>query len=151
MEPVVSTIAALFRAVHGNLRDEIRDLDAEALNWSPAPETNSVAALVVHTVGSEAEVLRTVRAVPGDRDRDAEFRVQADTAADLIAQLDSADALLDEMTAGITSSDLTAMRPRGDRPPAQGLYWLVSNYGHAREHLAHVQLTLQLYRARQAR
>ena len=151
MEPVVSTVAYLYRTVHADLRDEVRDLDAGALNWSPAPEANSVAALVVHTVGSEAEVLRAIRAVPGERDRDAEFRAHADTAADLIAHLDAADAYLDEMTGAITSADLDAMRPRGDRPPAKGLYWLVSNYGHAREHLAHVQLTLQLYREQQVR
>lgn len=150
MEPVVSTVAGLFRAVHAGLREAVQGLDADALNWSPAPDTNSVAALVVHTVGSEAEVLRTVCAVPGDRDRDAEFRVHANTAADLVAHLDAADAYLDQMTAAVTAADLEAMRPRGDRPPAKGLYWLISNYGHAREHLAHVQLTLQLYQAQRA-
>jgi hypothetical protein len=40
------------------------------------------------------------------------------------------------------------MRPRGDRPPKLGLEWLVSNYGHAREHLAQIELTKQLYDSR---
>ncbi len=148
MDPVVATVAELFRAVHDRLRDEVRGMDREALNWAPGPETNSAAALIVHTLGSEAEVLRAVRAVPGERDRDAEFRVQAGTADDLIARLDAADALLAEMAAGITPEDLAAMRPRGDRPPQTGLSWLISNYGHAREHLGHIELTKQVYGAR---
>ncbi len=28
-----------------------------------------------------------------------------------------------------------------------GLTWLAGNYGHAREHVGHIQLTAQLYRA----
>jgi len=45
----------------------------------------------------------------------------------------------------LTAADLTEMRPRGDRPPKPGLEWLVSNYGHAREHLAQILLTIQLH------
>jgi hypothetical protein len=48
----------------------------------------------------------------------------------------------------MTAADLDEMRPRGDRPPKAGLEWLLSNYGHAREHLAQIQLTSQLYSAR---
>ena len=147
MDPVVSTVIELFRAVHAQMREAVRDLDAAALNWAPAPETNSIATLVVHTLGSEAEVLRTVRNVAGQRDRAAEFRTQATGADELIRRLDAADALLRDLGAGITPEDLAATRPRGDLPPQTGLYWLVSNYGHAREHLAHLQLTKQLYEA----
>ena len=39
-------------------------------------------------------------------------------------------------------------RPRGDRPPRAGLVWLFENYGHAREHLAQMELTKQLYEGR---
>lgn len=145
MELVVETVRDLFLTVHAQLRDEVRGLDAAALNWAPGPDTNSIAALVVHTLGSEAEVLRTVRALPGERDRDAEFRRRAETADELIQVLDGGDAYLRELTAGITAADLATSRPRGDRPPETGLHWLISNYGHAREHLAHIQLTKQLY------
>ena len=149
MDQTAATVANLFRAVHALVRDTIKDLDADALNWTPpAPDTNSSATLVVHTLGSEAEVLRTVRNTPGDRDRDAEFLTHAPNAADLLQRLDAADAYLDDLTSGITADDLAATRSRGDRPPQTGLYWLVSNYGHAREHLAHLQLTRQLYEAR---
>jgi len=145
MEPVVSTVTELFHQVHQSLRDEVVGLDADALNWSPGPDTNSIAALVVHTLGSEAEVLRTVSGVSGDRDRDAEFRAKADTADDLLQHLEQGDAYLDQLSARITANDLASVRERGDRTPQTGLYWLLSNYGHAREHLAHIQLTKQIY------
>jgi uncharacterized damage-inducible protein DinB len=145
MDPVVAKIAEQFRVVHGHLRDEVRDLSVEELNWKPGPETNSIAALIVHTLGSEAEVLRVAAKVPGERDRPAEFRATADSAADLIRELDQADSYLEAMVPRITAENLAEELPRGDRPPETGLHWLVTNYGHAREHLAHIQLTKQLY------
>ena len=145
MDPVVEKIAEQYQVVHGLLRDEVRDLSPEALNWRPGPETTSIAALIVHTLGSEAEVLRVSAKVPGERDRDAEFRATANDAEDLVRQLDQADSYLEAMAPRITAENLAEELPRGDRPPETGLHWLVTNYGHAREHLAHVQLTKQLY------
>lgn len=143
MEPIVAKITEQFKAVHEDLRKEVRGMDTESLNWKPAPETNSIAVLVVHTLGSEAEVYRIVANVPSERDREAEFKV-AETEADLLAKLDEADALIDELAAKITAADLEDARPRRNNPPETGLHWLLTNYGHAREHLAHIQLTRQL-------
>ena len=146
MEPVVAKITEQFKAVHDELRKEVRGMDTESLNWKPAPETNSIAVLVVHTLGSEGEVYRIVANVPSARDRLAEFQV-AENEADLLAKLDEADVLIDELAAKITAADLEASRPRRQSPPETGLHWLVTNYGHAREHLAHIQLTKQLLAA----
>ena len=145
MDPVVEKIAEQFQVVHANLRDEVRDLSAEELNWKPAPEANSIAVLVVHTLGSEAEVLRVVADVPNVRDRDAEFQATVNGTADLLREIDQADSYLEAMAPRITAENLIAERPRGDRPPQTGLHWLLTNYGHAREHLGHIELTKQLY------
>ncbi|MFN8591003.1 MAG: DinB family protein [Thermomicrobiales bacterium] len=145
MEPVVAKIAEQFKVVHQQLRDEVRGLSIDELNWKPASDTNSIAALVVHTLGSEAEVLRVAANVTGSRDRDAEFLVTADNAEELIRQIDHADAYIDDLAARITADDLAALRERGGRAPQTSLHWLLTNYGHAREHLAHIQLTKQLY------
>lgn len=146
MEPVVAKITEQFKAVHDDLRKEVRGMDTESLNWKPAPETNSIAVLVVHTLGSEAEVYRVVANVESVRDREAEFQV-AETEADLLVKLDEADALIDDLAARISAEDLEASRPRRTSAPETGLHWLVTNYGHAREHLAHIQLTKQLLAA----
>ena len=145
MDPIVAKIAEQFQVVHGLLRDEVRDLSGDELNWKPAPETNSIAVLVVHTLGSEGEVLRVAANVPGERDRPAEFRVTATDAEDLLREIDQADSYIEAMASRITADDLAAERPRGDRPAETGLHWLLTNYGHAREHLGHIQLTKQLY------
>ena len=88
-----------------------------------------------------------VRRVAAQRDREAEFKAEAE-ASDLLARLDQADRDLDELLGSATAADLTELRPRGDRPPRPGLDWLMSNYGHAREHLAQIELTKQIYDSR---
>ena len=144
---VAGTAAALFRHVHESLREQVRGLDHGTLNWKPLPKANSIAVLVTHTLGSEREMIRALRMVSAERDREAEFKVEAE-AADLLALLDQADADLDEHLSQVSVADLTDLRPRGDRPPRPGIEWLVSNYGHAREHLAQIELTKQLYDSR---
>lgn len=144
---VASTVAALFHGVHDQLREQVRGLDHGTINWKPLPLANSIAVLVVHTLGSEREVVRAVRAQTAVRDRESEFKAEAE-AADLLAMLDQADRDLDEFVRTLTAADLTEMRSRADRPPKAGLEWLLSNYGHAREHLAQIELTKQLYDSR---
>jgi hypothetical protein len=144
---VATTMHALFHSVHDKLRDQVRGLDHGTLNWRPLPKANSIAVLVVHTLGSEREMIRAVRKVTAERDRESEFKVETE-AADLLSLLDQADRDLAEYLGSVTAADLTEMRPRGDRPPRPGLEWLLSNYGHAREHLAQIELTKQLYDSR---
>ena len=144
---VAKTVAALYQQVHDKLREQVRDLDHGTLNWRPLPKANSIAVLVAHSLGSEIEMIRALRMIPTDRDRDAEFKVEAD-AGDLLELLDQADRNLEEHLGALTPDDLTEMRPRGDRPPRPGIDWLISNYGHAREHLAQIELTKQLYDSR---
>ena len=140
----VQTVRDGFREVHQKIRELVDGMDADALNWKPHPEANSIAVLVTHTLGSEREMLAAVRGVTLARDRPSEFLASAD-AATLGGLLDEADAWLDEQTGGMDSDDLASGRPRGDRPPQPGIHWLVTNYGHAREHLAQMELTKQLY------
>jgi len=144
---MATTVAGLYHDVHARMREQIRGMDRGTLNWSPLPKANSLAVLVTHTLGSEREMIRALRQIATDRDRDSEFRVESE-AGDLLALLDQADRELDEHVAALTPADLTELRPRGDRPPRPGIEWLIANYGHAREHLAQMELTKQLYDSR---
>jgi hypothetical protein len=144
---VATTIGELFHAAHEGMREQVRDIDPGTLNWKPLPLANSIAVLVTHALGAEREMIRAVRLLETERDRDSEFKAEAN-AAELLALLDQADRELDEHLGAITAADLTELRPRGDRPPRPGLSWLISNYGHVREHLAQVELTKQLYDSR---
>jgi len=144
---VATTIGALFHDAHEKMREQVRDVDPGTLNWKPLPLANSIAVLITHSLGSEREMIRAVRQLQTERDRDAEFKAEAN-AAELLALLDRADREVDEHLGAITAADLTEMRPRGDRPPRPGIDWLISNYGHVREHLAQIELTKQLYDSR---
>ena len=144
---IAATLGALYQDVHDKLREQVRGMDAGTLNWKPLPQANSIAVLIVHTLGSEREMIRALRSLKSERDREAEFRAEAE-AADLLTLLDQVDRELDEHLGAVTAADLTELRPRGDRPPRPGLEWLLANYGHAREHLAQVELTKQLYDSR---
>jgi DinB family protein len=144
---LASGLAKVFHEMHDSFREQVRGLDHGTLNWRPLPKANSIAVLVVHSLGSQREMLRAVRQISIDRDRDSEFKAEAE-AADLLALLDQADNDVDEFLGAVTEDDLVGMRPRGTNPPRPGIEWLVSNYGHAREHLAQIQLTKQLYDSR---
>jgi DinB superfamily len=145
---VASTVAELFGVVHGKFRDTVEGVDEEALNWSPGPEMNSIAVLVTHTLGSELDTLHRVRGMQMDRDRDAEFAVTSATKSELLAALDRADERLAEHAGAITEADLAAMRERPGRDPQPGIRWLLDNYGHAREHVGHTEMAVQLWKAR---
>lgn len=145
MELTIKAVRDGFREVHANMRKVIDGMNREDLNSKPHPEANSIAVLVTHTLESEREMLAAVRGVKVPRDRPSEFVADADSKS-LADRLDQADAWLDEQTGGMTEADLDADRPRGDRPPQKGVVWLVTNYGHAREHLAQMELTKQLLR-----
>ena len=146
-EAVRKGFADRYAELHENLRVQVRGLDEGTLNWRPLPKANSIAVLVTHIVGSELEMMRSVRSVPTERDRDSEFRAEAG-ADRLLEMIDAADREMQELIAAATEGDFSELRPRGDRPPRPGIQWMISNYGHGREHLAQIELTKQLYDSR---
>jgi len=149
-DPDVQDIIALHQAVHGQLREEIAPLDSVALNWTPGPDTSAIGTIIVHALGAEAEMLRNVLGLPTQRDRDAEFAAQSHDRAALLAQIAGAEAEWAHLALRLQAADLRTLRARPNKPtPQSGLFWLMRNYGHLREHLAQVQFTKQLYQARE--
>jgi len=139
-------IIELHKLAHGLLREAIAGLDSAALNWTPGSETSSIGTVVVHALGAEAEMLRNLLDIPTDRDRDSEFESQTHQRDDLLRLIDAADDDWQTLAPGLDEEDLRTLRPRPNKPvPQSGLFWLVRDYGHLREHVAQVQLTRQLY------
>jgi hypothetical protein len=146
----VDALVGLFQQLHDDVRRLVEDCDDEALNFVPCSGANSIATIVTHLVGSEAEALKAVAGVSATRDREAEFTRGRQLAGELLRQLDDADQLLDELAVALTDARLAASMtlptmPRADVRP--GVTWLVGNYGHSREHVGHAALTKQLYDA----
>src|SRR5262245_52308309 len=69
-----SAVVALSAEVHDELRDLVRSVHHDTLNWVPCRGANSIATIITHVLGSEAEALTTVAGLPTSRDRDSEFR-----------------------------------------------------------------------------
>src|SRR3954470_8561793 len=92
---VADTFRGLFHTLHDGFRKQVTGLDHGTLNWRPLPKANSIAVLIVHSLGSEREMLRAVRQITVERDRDSEFKAEAE-AADLLAMIDQADKDVDE-------------------------------------------------------
>jgi hypothetical protein len=150
MDPFVRDIIDLHRMVHDRLREEIADLDGPALNWTPGPDTSAIGTIIVHALGAEAEMLRNLLDIPTSRDRDSEFTIPTHTQAALETRLAAADADWADLAPRLDATALRTVRPRPNKPdPQSGLFWLMRNYGHMREHLAQIGLTKQLYQARQ--
>jgi hypothetical protein len=116
-------LTAAFHRLHGRLAGELRTLDDAGCNWVPVEGANSVATIVVHLLGSEAEAFGHAP----DRDRPAEFVPAVRTRRELLDRLADADA---------------APPPNDDVDPCS----LLANDGHANEHLGQLLLTAQLYR-----
>jgi hypothetical protein len=146
---VASTVLALFGQMHDQIREEIKGFDEAGLNWTPGPGTNSVATIITHIVGSEAETIRRVAGTVDQRDREAEFGHPWQSLAQVTSALEQADLLITAMGPQIDADHLRARLALPTLPPEDersGLTWLVGNYGHAREHVGQIQLTMQLYR-----
>jgi hypothetical protein len=142
-----STVLDRFGQLHAQIRSEIAGLDDEGLNWLPGTDTNTIATIVTHLLGSEAETLRCVAGMTCDRDRGAEFSRPGQSVADIATMLDDADRLLAEVRPRIDGDRLAAVVALPTLPPEErrsGLTWLVGNYGHAKEHVGQIQLTKQL-------
>jgi hypothetical protein len=146
---VACTVLDFFRKVHDQIRTELEGIDESGLNWSPGPGTNSMATIITHVVGSEAETIRTVAGIVDQRDRGAEFSRPRQTLAQVTRALEEADLLIATMGPRIDGARLRmrlSLPTLPDEEDRSGLTWLVGNYGHAREHVGQVQLTRQLYR-----
>ena len=145
MDLVVATLADRFKHVHEVLRAEIEGLTPDQLTYVPAPGVNSVAILVTHTLGSEAQVWSVAAGRDASRDRPSEFTNPIQTLDELRALLLRADQRLDELAPTIDATALARewVRPT-DKVSRTCAAWLIHNFGHASEHLAHLQLMKQL-------
>lgn len=140
-------IVDLQRAVHQQLREAIAGMDEAELSWTPGPDTSSIGVIVTHALGAQAEMLRNVLRIPTNRVRDEEFASKTHRREELLALLDAAEEDWRTLAPRIQEADLQAWFPRPNKPvPQSGLFWLVRDYGHVREHAAQVYLTSQLYR-----
>ncbi|RIK42953.1 MAG: DinB family protein [Chloroflexi bacterium] len=144
---LVAAVQLKMNANHDALREVVRGLSADALNWQPAPETNSICALVSHALDAERFLLATTLDHVVARDRESHFRATTASAADLLALIDRAVAENEELLSRVTEDRMAAVVTRPGRT-YNGAWWLLQAVEHTREHIGHAQLTRQLWEAR---
>ncbi len=144
MSEVFTASLKQLEVLHRGMNEALEELPAEALNWSPGPEINSLAVLAAHTSGAERYWIGDVIAQDDShRDRDAEFRVQARSAMEIIERLDAVLAHSRGVLSSLTLADLEEQRPAGDQRQVTVAWALVHTLEHTGIHLGQMQLMRQ--------
>ena len=130
------------------LHKEVRELPAEAMDWSPGPEMNSVAVLLAHITGLMREGIDIALGEPPGRVREQEFQTRGVLSAEMLRRL---DAVIDYARGALPRlglEDLEKERKDDDGPISCGMA-LLHALEHAYLHLGHVQITCQLWRQKE--
>jgi len=129
---------------------------AEALDWAPAGQTNSVAAIATHALGASNHWLVSIIGGEDDgRDREAEFRALRADLGNVEQRSRSWLADARRILEPMSTNDLDQPCKR----PSSSEGWMASLTArgavlhvieHVGMHIGHLELTLQLWDAQQA-
>ncbi|CAN5774875.1 hypothetical protein BH23CHL2_BH23CHL2_36210 [soil metagenome] len=154
-----TTIEAMKTAVNQVLDSQLDEwrrivtgLDAEALNWKPGEDTNSISALVAHSMDATRYHLANALGITLDRNREEKFDQEAASADDLLALIDATEADMRDYVSRLTEDVLPVEQTRpssitGSRTH-NGAYYLLHALQHDREHIGQASLTRQLFEQR---
>ena len=132
-----------------SMRRAIVDAPPELLNWRPAGEdTNPIAVIAVHAITSTRWWLSV--AITGqapERDRPAEFRTTVSSAEELLSIVDPLLADCRKLLAFEGDFDPGATRtdPRDEGSATTSAWALTHAVEHLSEHVAHAELTRQMW------
>jgi hypothetical protein len=144
----IATLWTYLRQTMEKMTEIGGEITQAELHWQPpALETNSIAVLLVHTMGSiEESLLGTLCGGTVNRDRDAEFVEYAVTGAELAGQWRTLQARLESALRPLPDSKLGEPLIHPRRGPLSGREVLLAALAHAREHLGQAELTRDLAR-----
>ncbi|MEX2204442.1 MAG: DinB family protein, partial [Actinomycetota bacterium] len=135
------------------MRRAIVGSSPELLSWRPAgDDTNTIAVLAVHAVTSTRWWLSV--AITGhapERDRPSEFRTTVSSAEELLSIVDPLAAECRELLSSEDPLDLGASRtdPREVGTETTVAWALIHAIEHLQEHVAHTELTRQMWERKQ--
>jgi hypothetical protein len=153
MPTEAETCLELFDTLRAEVVASISGLSPEALNWRPLEgtdehATNSLAATFAHLTGSQRFwVGEAVGGQDAHRVREAEFRVVAGNAAELLDQLEATFGLVRQVLTTLPPGHLEGEVKVGQRTRTRR-WALLHALEHTALHVGHMQLTRQLWEAR---
>lgn len=138
------------------LKDALGGLPDDAVNWTPAPKTNSIAVLVQHSIAATRFWLRNgsgqVDSISRYRaeDRGPAFQAQGATTASLEAAITAAASEFEQILAAGTPECLDTMVGWAEDPAAErhAISGLMHATSHLAEHVGQAQLMRDLWFAR---
>jgi hypothetical protein len=135
------------------MKSLLEGLPQEALDWRPIEgegelATNSLAVMAAHLAGSGTYLIKEVIGrQPVQRDREAEFVTRGVNASTLKARLDAAAKIIEQVLSPLTAGQMEEDRKYRDRTAT--VRWIILHViEHTALHLGHMQLTRQLWLAR---
>lgn len=133
--------------LHAELEQAMSGLSVNALNWSPDPDINSMAVLVVHLTGSERYWIGDIAAQkPSNRNRAAEFEAEGLDEDDLRQRLTDSRAFARQTLESFTLAELEQKRFAGMNEREVTVGWaLLHALEHTALHAGHAQLMRQMW------
>ena len=142
MHPFFVAFEERMTFLHDEIRCELDRLPDEAFDWSPADDMNSIAVLLIHSMGAERYWVGDVAAQdPSDRVRSAEFEVTNLTKADLEAKLATSMAYMRKTLPTFSAEDLDKERRVPRYEGSFTVSWaLLHAMEHTATHVGHIQM-----------
>ncbi len=147
MEQLFSDMQERFETLYKAIETAVADLPAEALDWKPATDMNSVAVLLTHTAGALRYWVGDVAGgKPSGRVRSQEFEMRDVDAAELMARLRAALDFAGEVLGELDAATLGETRTMGQKDESHSVGWaLLHGLEHTAIHTGHIQITRQLW------
>ena len=138
MDPLIEAAARSVTTLQQDMRAGLAGQSAEALNWRPYPDGNTISGLVSHMFESGNFLLRTGLGQEVVRERDAQFAAAMPDAEALLAHIDRSTENLLTLTRSYTAADLARRNDfRGNDTP--GAWFVLHMCEHLQEHWGQIQ------------
>ena len=147
MDSLFRDMQERFETLFEAIDTAVADLPAEALDWKPGPDMNSIAVILVHTAGAWRYWVGDVAGdLPSGRVRATEFETHGVDAAEMVGRLRAALDTTREVLAGMDLARLEEVRTAGMFDEQRTAGWaLLHALEHTAVHAGHIQLTRQLW------
>lgn len=147
MEPFAAAFEARLDELVAGFRGAVEGLPAEALDWSPGPQMNSITVLATHATAATRYLIGDVIAgEDSGRVRDAEFRAARVDAVALIQRLEETAAYAKGVVNRLTADDFGKARHSPQHKREFTVAWcMMRALDHLAEHMGHAQLTRLLW------
>jgi len=147
MDQLFRDLQERYETLYKAIETAAADLPAEALDWRPGPDMNSIGIILAHTAGAWRYWAGDVAGdLPSGRVRATEFETHGVDADEMLDRLRAALDTAREVLARVDPAKLDEVRTAGQFDEQRTVGWaLLHALEHTALHAGHIQLTRQLW------